>query len=76
MSLCGKCNREFPDELLSPITSNSPDVPTALLCAPCAYEIINQAHGVKNLKPTPGSVAEWMYQEAKKLYPDEEKQSE
>jgi len=67
MAKCAKCERDFPDELLAPLISSKLVIRGAI-CALCAYREISRIHKRQTL-PSPGTIAEWMYQEALKLYP-------
>lgn len=73
--ICPKCKGDYPDYLLHPLISNALDKDEleegSEICPLCAYELQSKIHGAPVL-PTPGSVADAMYQEALALYPPQQ----
>ncbi len=62
---CAECEEEFPDEILSPMMVNGGY--TASICGVCALAIRNETHGLPPNTPFQGEVAQWCYEEAKKI---------
>ena len=59
MSKCAECKWKYPDSLLSPMMING--AYTKPICAICALELSNKAHGVDRTLFT-GEIAEHMRQ--------------
>ena len=60
LSQCSRCKREFPAHLCSTVMPSC-DL-SAPVCALCALEVINEAHGTHRTE-FQGEQAEWMRQE-------------
>lgn len=63
---CWKCQRKFPDRLLSPMMISGGW--TKPICPLCALEMRNAYHGLPKDEPFTGTQACANWQEAKKLY--------